>query len=82
MSKRDKLLKRVLELDTGLRFIEIKELLESYGYEARFPSGGSSHCTFRKKGRGIITVPAKQPINKVYLKLLRRIVIEEEAKLL
>ena len=66
MSKWDKLLSRILSLDNELRFQELKKVLEYYGYEMNSPRGGSSHCTFRKKGKLPITVPRHEPIKKVY----------------
>ena len=49
MSKFEKLLQRIKNLDNGLRFEELKKILESLGYEMNSPRGGSSHFTFRKK---------------------------------
>ena len=48
MSKFDKLLQRIKNLDKGMRFDEVKKVLLSYGYTMKFPHGGSSHATFRK----------------------------------
>ena len=76
MSKWDKLLSRILSLDNELRFQELKKVLEYYGYEMNSPRGGSSHCTFRKKGKLPITVPRHEPIKKVYVMI--KTVIEEE----
>ena len=49
VSKWDKLLARICTLDKGMRFEELRKVLESYGYTMKRPSGGSSHCTFRKE---------------------------------
>lgn len=46
MSKRDKLLDRVCSLSKGLRFEELRKVLESFGYVMNAPSGGSRHYTF------------------------------------
>ena len=35
MSKWDKLLSRICSLDKGLRFDELRKVLESYGYEMK-----------------------------------------------
>ena len=48
MSKFEKLLQKIKQLDKGLRFDEVKSVLLSYGYVLRFPHNGSSHATFRK----------------------------------
>lgn len=41
MSKWDKLLSRICYLSNDMRFDELKKVLESYGYEMKFPKGGS-----------------------------------------
>ena len=79
MSKWDKLLDRILTLDKDLRFVELQKVLESYGYEMRQPSGGSSHCTFRKAGRNPITIPMHDPIKKVYVQMVKEVVETEES---
>jgi len=56
----------------------LKKILESYGYEMRSPSGGSSHCTFRKKGRNPITIPMHEPIKTVYILMVKEIIEMEE----
>ena len=77
MSKWDKLIKRILKLSKDMRLEELKNVLESYGYEMRGPRGGSSHYTFRKSGKPPITIPAHEPIKKVYVEMVRDIVMEE-----
>jgi len=79
VSKWDKLLDRILTLDKDLRFVELQKVLESYGYEMRQPSGGSSHCTFRKAGRNPITIPMHDPIKKVYVQMVKEVVETEES---
>ena len=78
MTKWDKLLARISSLSNDLRFEELRRILESYGYEARDPRGGSSHCTFRKKGCNPITIPRHAPIKRVYVEMVRQ-VVESEA---
>lgn len=77
MSKWDKLLTRICGLSRDLRFDELRKVLESYGYEMRQPSGGSSHCTFRKPGCAPITIPMHEPIKKVYVMMVREVVESE-----
>jgi len=78
VSKWEKLLSRIKNLDKNMRFAELKKILESYGYEMRSPSGGSSHCTFRKKGRNPITIPMHEPIKTVYILMVKEIIEMEE----
>ena len=77
MSKWDKLLTRICGLSRDLRFDELRKVLESYGYEMRQPSGGSSHCTFRKPGCAPITIPMHEPIKTVYVMMVREVVESE-----
>lgn len=46
MSKWDKLLERICSLSKGLRFEELRKVLESFGYVINAPRGGSRHYTF------------------------------------
>lgn len=77
MSKWDKLISRILSLDKDMRFIELRKVLESYGYTMTTPKGGSSHCTFRKQGHMPITIPKHKPIKVVYVEMVRDIVVED-----
>lgn len=38
---------------------------------------GSSHYTFRKKGKAPITIPKDEPINITYVKLVRDVIESE-----
>ncbi len=78
MSKWDKLLERICSLSKDLRFEELKKVLESDGYIMTAPRSGSSHCTFRKKGKNPITIPKHEPIKTVYVKKVRDVVLGEE----
>ena len=77
MSKFDKLLQRIKDMDNNLRFQEIRRVLESYGYVMNTPRGGSSHCTFRKKNCMPITIPRHDPVKPIYV-LMVKSVIERE----
>ncbi|MCR5530937.1 MAG: type II toxin-antitoxin system HicA family toxin [Lachnospiraceae bacterium] len=79
MSKWDKLLSRICSLSNDLRFWELRKVLESYGYVMSTPRGGSSHYTFRKTGCTVITIPKHEPIKKVYVEMVRRVVESEES---
>ena len=78
MSKWDKLLCRLYSLSPDMRFEELQKILEAYGYTMTAPKSGSSHYTFRKKGRNIITIPKHKPIKRVYINLVRETVEMEE----
>ena len=78
MSQWEKLLERLNNLSSDLRFEELKRILEHYEYKMYSPKGGSSNFTFRKKGQGIITIPKHKPIKRVYIKLIRDVVQKEE----
>ena len=57
MAQWEKLLAKILSLDKDMRFIELKKVLQSYGYRMTQPKRGSSHYTFRKDGCNPITIP-------------------------
>ena len=78
MSKWEKLLNRILTMSNDIRFSEIKKILESYGYTMTSPRSGSSHYTFRKKGKYPITVPKHEPIKKAYVEMIKEIIEQEE----
>ena len=77
MSQWDKLLERIRSLSGDVRFEEARKVLESLGYTMKAPRSGSSHCTFRKKGKPPITIPHKAVLKKIYVKLLKQITEEE-----
>ena len=78
MSQFDKLLQRIRVLDKNLRFEELKKVLEHYGYTMCGPSSGSSHKSFRKKGKTTITIPQHNPIKRAYVEEVKAIVESEE----
>jgi len=78
MSRWEKLLSKILTMSKDVRFLELKKILESYGYEGKKPGSGSSHWTFRKAGKPPITIPEKEPIKITYIKMVREIIESEE----
>ena len=78
MSQWEKLLLKIRSLSNGLRFAELKKVLESYGYEMRSPERGCSHFTFRKDGCSSVTIPKHEPIKRAYVKLVRDIIESED----
>ena len=79
MSKWDKLISELYSYSMNIRFEELRKILEAYGYSITSPRGGSSHYTFRKKGRASITIPKHKPIKKIYLEMVKKAVEIEEA---
>ncbi|MBQ1877116.1 MAG: type II toxin-antitoxin system HicA family toxin [Selenomonas sp.] len=75
MSRFEKLLSRILLLEQGIRYEEIKKILTYYGYEAKETRGGSSHVTFRKPGEMPITLPRHGTIKKGYVEMVRDVVL-------
>ena len=71
MSKWDKLLESICSLCKGLRFEELRKVLESFEYVINAPRSGSSHYTFRKPGCQPITIPKHEPIKKVYVEMVK-----------
>lgn len=78
MSKWEKLIKKICMLSKGLRFSEVKRVLEEYGYAMDAPRSGSSHFVFRKKGCNPITIPKHEPVKRVYIELIRDVIEKEE----
>ena len=78
MSKFEKLLQRIKMLDNNMRFDEVRKVLEAYGYTMSGPGNGSSHKVFRKSGCAPITIPAHEPIKRIYIVMLKE-VVESEA---
>ena len=79
MSQWDKLIRRITSLSKDLRFDELRKVLEDCGYSTHSPKGGSSHYTFRKPGCMPITIPKHEPIKKVYVEMVKRVVESEES---
>jgi len=78
MGKLEKLIEKIIKLDKNLRFDELAKVLIRLGYKQNQPGGGSSHYTFRKEGKMPITIPKDNPITKVYVELVRDVLIEED----
>lgn len=77
MAQWEKLLLKVKNLNQGMRFTELKKILEKYGYIMTGPSSGSSHCTFRKEGCNPITIPKHEPIKIAYIRMVKTVVESE-----
>lgn len=63
-----KLYDRIKNNPKAVRFEELDSLLTRAGFQPRWPSGGSSHCTYTKGGK-LITVPHRRPhVREHYVK--------------
>ena len=80
MSKWDKITNDIKKLDKNLRFEELAKALIKIGYTQNQPKGGSSHYTFRKKGKESITIPKSVPIGKVYIEMVKEAIINFESE--
>ena len=78
MSKRDKLIDKILKGKSNITPSEAVKILESLGYIASGPAGGSSHLTFRKADTPSITIVLTQNPLKPYMvsKLQTALIIE------
>jgi len=63
-----KIVKKMLEIPSDMRFNKVVVILEAFGYKCGRTSG-SSHFVYRKKGCQSITVPKENnKVKKCYLK--------------
>ena len=76
MSKWEKLISEILQLNRNLRFEDLAKALIKMGYTQHQPKSGSSHYTFRKKGCMPVTFPKHVPMNKAYIELVKDVVLE------
>lgn len=75
MSRYEKLIEKICNIDKGLRFEQLEKVLLKIGYCVDCP--GSSHYTFRKQGRVSITIPRHEPIKPYYIKRVKEILETE-----
>ena len=80
MSQWNKLIERILMLDKSLRDDELSKAMKKIGYTSKQPRGGSSHVTFRKKGRYPVTIPKGNPVNIAYIELVRDAIEQYESE--
>ena len=78
MSKRDKLIEKILKGKSNISPGEAVKILENLGYIASGPASGSSHLTFRKPDTPSITIVLTQNPLKPYMvsKLQTALIIE------
>ena len=75
MSKREKMIQKIRNNPSNVRFELIQELLLYFGFIERQPSSGSSHYTY-VYGEQIITIPKHKPVKKIYIKRVLAILEE------
>ncbi|MCD7740293.1 MAG: type II toxin-antitoxin system HicA family toxin [Candidatus Gastranaerophilales bacterium] len=79
MSKREKLIKKILNGKSDISPDEAIKLLESFGFTGTSPKGGSSHLTFRKQNAKSITIVLTQnPLKPYMIEKLKEILQYEE----
>jgi len=70
-----KSIKKLFSEPNEMRLEEVSNILNYYGYRKHGIVG--SHYQFKRKGYGLITVPAhNNKVQKIYLKLLKRTIIK------
>ncbi len=67
MSKKDKLLQKLRNNPTNVKFETLQTLLLHIGFSERAPRGGSSHYTYTFRNH-IITIPKHKPVKTIYVK--------------
>lgn len=67
MSQFEKLIEKIRNAKTNIRFVDIEKILQHFGYENMRQKG--SHAHFRKSGAPSLTIPVhKGNVKKVYAK--------------
>jgi predicted RNA binding protein YcfA (HicA-like mRNA interferase family) len=66
MGQREKLLKRLRNNPTNVRFQELDKLLRWHGFACGEPDG--SHYVYTRAGAPPITVPRARPVKEVYVR--------------
>jgi len=80
MSKRDKLIQKIMR-SGEVTYKEAEKVLLSLGYDNRYPNGGSSHISFRKKNHTTITlISTQEPIKQYLLEKIQNAILLEENK--
>lgn len=74
MSRIDKIIQKMKNRPNGMRFDEVKQVLEHHGYTMT-KQNGTSHCHFRKAGEPRpITIKKDNPLKSGYVRsVLERI---------
>ena len=68
-----KIVQKMKNKPNGIRFAELKRVLEAYGYLMKLPKGTSHRHFINEKG-DVITIKKDDPLKAVYVKdVLKRI---------
>ena len=67
MSKIDKIIFKMRNQPNGIRFNELVQVLEAYGYYER-KNSGTSHRNFINENGDVITLVHKSPLKAAYIK--------------
>ena len=75
MSNIDKLILKMTRQPNGIRFQEIENILDFYGYTMK-TKNGTSHWQFINQDGNVITIKEENPLKAVYVKdVLKKIKI-------
>ena len=66
MSKKEKLLQKILSNPQDVRFEELDRLLKHFGVECRRVRG--DHFIYKRKGYRALPIPRKTPVRSIYVK--------------
>lgn len=67
MARKEKLLERLRNNPTNVRFEDLDKLLRWYGFESRSPRRGS-HYFYKRKGCRPISIPRDRRVKSVYVR--------------
>jgi predicted RNA binding protein YcfA (HicA-like mRNA interferase family) len=66
VSKKEKLLQKILNNPQDVRFEELDALLKHFGFECRRVRG--DHFIYKRKGYRPLPIPRKKPVRSIYVK--------------
>lgn len=78
MSKKEKLIAKIINDKSNISPQEACNILIDLGYKATSPSGGSSHVTFRKSDSISVTIVLTQNPLKPYMIAKLQMVLKKE----
>ena len=77
MSKKKKLLERIRNNPKDVSFDDLDKLLRWAGFVPREQKSGTSHFCYTRPGHpGILTIPRKNPLKEVYVKMALQVIEE------